>query len=288
MAVKLEAFEPSFKLILNNLFSLKNKVIVVTGACGLLGRSHCEAIAHAGGVPIIIDLDKDNAESFAEHISRKYSVNSSGYSVDITIEDQIRKNSNDLITKYSKIDGLVNNAANNPKVECIDGKKFSRLENFPLRTWDKDIAVGLTGAFLCCKYYGTKIYNNEDGGVILNISSDLGLIAPDQRLYTDDQLPDHAQPVKPITYSVIKSGLIGLTRYIATYWPKKIRCNALCPGGVEAGQTIEFLEKVSNCIPLARLAQPDEYKGTLLYLLSDSSSYMNGAVISVDGGRTCW
>jgi len=273
---------------LSNLFNLENKIIVVTGACGLLGRNHCEAIAQAGGIPIILDLNKEKAEEFAEQISQKFCVDTSGYSVDITNEQEIKENSNYLVSRYSKIDGLVNNAANNPKVECQDGVHFSRLESFSLDIWENDIAVGLTGAFLCCKHYGSKICNNINGGVIINISSDLGLIAPDQRLYCDNLLSDDQQAVKPVTYSVIKTGLIGLTRYMATYWPKKVRCNAICPGGVEAGQPKEFLDKISQCVPLGRLGKPDEYKGTLVYLLSEASSYLNGSIIAIDGGRTCW
>lgn len=273
---------------MNNLFSLSNKVIVVTGACGLLGRSHCEAIASVGGIPVVLDLDQLQAEKFASEISEKYSVESKGFSVDITNEEQIAKNANSLASIFGKIDGLVNNAANNPKVENADGKNFSRLENFPLEVWQKDISVGLTGAFLCCKHYGSRISENPNGGVILNISSDLGLIAPDQRLYRDEHLAENQQPVKPITYSVTKSGLIGLTRYLATYWPEKVRCNALCPGGVEAGQPEEFLTKVREKIPMSRMASVNEYQGTLIYLLSSASAYMNGSVVAMDGGRTCW
>lgn len=273
---------------MNNLFNLSGKVIVVTGACGLLGRSHCEAIASVGGIPIVLDLNQLQAEKFASQISQKYSVQSKGFSVDITNEEQIAENANSLSSTFGKIDGLVNNAANNPKVENADGKDFSRLENFPLEVWHKDLSVGLTGAFLCCKHYGAKISKNTDGGVILNISSDLGLIAPDQSLYRDDSLPDDQQPVKPVTYSVIKSGLIGLTRYMATYWPEKVRCNALCPGGVEAGQSKDFLIKIKEKIPMKRMAILDEYQGSLIFMLSQASLYMNGAIISVDGGRTAW
>jgi NAD(P)-dependent dehydrogenase (short-subunit alcohol dehydrogenase family) len=273
---------------LNNLFNLSGKVIVVTGACGLLGRSHCEAIASVGGIPVVLDLDQLQAEKFASEISQKYSVESKGLSVDITNEEQIAENANYLVSIFGKIDGLVNNAANNPKVEDSDGKNFSRLENFPLEIWQQDISVGLTGAFLCCKHYGTKISQNPVGGVILNISSDLGLIAPDQSLYRDGSLPDHQQPVKPVTYSVIKSGLIGLTRYMATYWPEKVRCNALCPGGVEAGQSEEFLNKIKGKIPMKRMASLNEYQGALVFMISEASTYMNGSVLSIDGGRTTW
>jgi NAD(P)-dependent dehydrogenase (short-subunit alcohol dehydrogenase family) len=167
---------------LNNLFNLSGKVIVVTGACGLLGRSHCDAIASVGGIPVVLDLDQFQTEKLASEIAQKYSVECKGFSVDITNEQQIAENANSLASIFGKIDGLVNNAANNPKVENADGKNFSRLENFPFEVWQKDLSVGLTGAFLCCKHYGTKISQNPDGGVILNISSDLGLIAPDQSL----------------------------------------------------------------------------------------------------------
>ena len=214
---------------------------------------------------------------------------STGFAVDITNEIQIEENCNSIIDKYGKIDGLVNNAANNPKVEDSSEKNFSRLEKFPLEIWNQDIAVGLTGSFLCAKYYGYQISKNNEGGSIVNISSDLGLIAPDQRLYTQSGLPEEQQQVKPITYSVVKTGMIGLTRYLATYWTNNnVRCNAMCLGGVENGQPAGFLKEVSSRIPMNRLAQPDEYQGTLLWILSDASSYLNGAIIPIDGGRTAW
>jgi NAD(P)-dependent dehydrogenase (short-subunit alcohol dehydrogenase family) len=126
-------------------------------------------------------------------------------------------------------------------------------------------------------------------GVIVNISSDLGLIAPDQRIYRKKQLLAHQQPVKPVTYSVIKHALIGLTKYLATYWAENnVRVNALCPGGVSAGQPKEFVEKLVNLIPLGRMARADEYRGAIQFLVSDASSYMTGAVLVMDGGRTTW
>ena len=115
----------------------------------------------------------------------------------------------------------------------------------------------------------------------------MGLIAPDQRLYRKTGLPDDIQPVKPVTYSVVKSGLIGLTRYLATYWPN-VRCNALCPGGVANNQDQAFLKEVCSRIPMGRLARPDEYQGAVLFLLSEASSYMTGAILIIDGGRSCW
>jgi len=274
---------------LDSLFQLNGKIIIVTGAAGLLGQKHAEAIAAYGGTPVLLDLSGEGVENLAEELNSKYNVDAVGYAVDITAELQIKNNCEVIREKFGKIDGLVNNAANNPKVEDSPEKNFSRLENFPLDIWNQDVAVGLTGAFLCAKYYGYQIAQNPEGGTIVNISSDLGLMAPDQRLYSKHDLSEELQPVKPVTYSVVKTGMIGLTRYLATYWAKNnVRCNVMCPGGVENGQPEEFLKEVCSRIPMNRLAQSEEYQGTLIWMLSDSSSYLNGAIVPVEGGRTAW
>ena len=157
-----------------------------------------------------------------------------------------------------------------------------------MEAWQSDLAVGLTGSFLCSKHYGTAISENPNGGVILNVSSDLGLIATEQRLYRKPGLLEEQQPVKPVTYSVVKTGLIGLTRYLSTYWPTKVRCNALCPGGIEAGQLEDFLKELHARIPLGRMASVDEYQGAIVFLLTEASAYLNGAVIPMEGGRSVW
>ncbi len=274
---------------IDNLFSLSGKIVVITGAAGLLGEKHAEAVAAYGGTPVLLDLSQTAVDVLAEKLNKQYKTNAIGFSIDITNESKVESVSNEVFKRFGKIDGLVNNAANNPKVEATSERNFSRLENFPLNIWEQDIAVGLTGSYLCTKYFGFQISQNKDGGSIVNISSDLGVMAPDQRLYEEEGVADSQQNVKPVTYSVVKSGIIGLTRYIATYWAdKNVRCNAMCPGGVENGQPESFLNKVHSRIPMNRLAQPNEYQGTLLWMLSDASSYLNGAIISVDGGRTVW
>ena len=275
--------------MLERLFKLDGKVVVITGATGLLGRKHAEAVACYGGTPILLDLSQQAVDDFSNELNEKYKVDSIGFAIDITNESAIENNVGQLIKKFGKIDGLVNNASNNPKVEDNKEVNFSRLENFPLDIWNDDIAVGLTGSFLCAKHYGFAISQNPNGGSIINISSDLGLIAPDQRLYYKDGIDNGKQNVKPVTYSVVKTGLIGLTRYLATYWAdKNVRCNAMCPGGVENGQSADFLEKVNGRVPMGRMANADEYQGTLLWMLSDASSYLNGAIVPVEGGRTTW
>ena len=276
-------------LLIESQFKIDGKVVVITGAAGLLGRKHAEAVAAFGGTPVLLDLNKEIVEEIASDLNRKYSVSAVGMAVDITNEKEIQDNCRDLIESFGKIDALVNNAANNPKMEDSNEKNFSRLENFPLEIWNQDVAVGLTGSFLCAKHYGMQISKNKAGGVIINISSDLGLMAPDQSLYKKEGVLEEFQPVKPITYSIVKTGLIGMTRYISTYWPdKNVRCNAICPGGVENGQPNDFLNEVHSRIPMNRLAKSDEYQSTLIWMLSDASSYLNGAIVPVDGGRTAW
>jgi len=274
---------------LPKLFDLQDRVIVITGAAGLLGRKHAEAVASFGANPILLDLSQSIVNDLASELNDKYNTRAIGFAVDITNEESIMRNAGQLVEKFGKVDGLVNNAANNPKMEESSQKNFSRLENLSLDIWNNDLAVGLTGAFLCAKHYGFQISKNPNGGSIVNISSDLGLIAPDQRLYKKNDIDHDKQSVKPVTYSVVKSGLIGLTRYLATYWSdKNVRCNAMCPGGVENGQSIEFLNELNSRIPLGRLAKANEYQGTLIWMLSDASSYLNGSIVSVDGGRTAW
>lgn len=151
-----------------------------------------------------------------------------------------------------------------------------------------DLDVGLGGAFNCAKVFGVQMAR-QGVGVIVNIASDLGVIAPDQRLYRVEGREPEQQPVKPVTYSVVKHGLLGLTKYLATYWCEQgVRCNALSPGGVYAGQNDVFVSKLTQLIPLGRMADADEYRGAIAFLCSDASSYMNGANLVVDGGRSTW
>ena len=274
---------------IDDLFSLSGKYIVVTGAAGLLGVQHAEAIAAYGGTPVLLDLSQVAVDTLAIKLNNKFNTNAVGFAVDITDEGKVESVSNKIASQFGAVHGLVNNAANNPKMEEDSKTNFSRLENFPLDIWNKDIAVGLTGSYLCIKYFGYQMANSQHGGSIVNISSDLGIIGPDQRLYRNEAVTLDQQNVKPVTYSIVKSGMIGLTRYVATYWAEdNVRCNAMCPGGVENNQPGSFLSKVESRIPMNRLAQPNEYQGTLIWMLSDASSYLNGAVVPVDGGRTAW
>ncbi len=269
-------------------FNIRGKVAIITGGAGLLGVQHAEAIAEAGGIPILWDINGEAATAKAVEIEKKFSACCQGVKVDITDPDKVRKALAEIVTKHQQVDILINNAANDPKIGPNISAASSRLENLSMEMWQQDIGVGLTGAFLCSQIIGTYMADHG-GGVILNIASDLGIIAPDQRIYRKATLQRNEQPVKPVTYSVIKHGILGLTKYLATYWAdKNVRVNALSPGGIYTNQPEEFVENLTNLIPMGRMAQHDEYKAAILFLVSDASSYMTGSNMVIDGGRTCW
>lgn len=270
-------------------FSLKGRVVVITGASGLLGRQHAITVAEAGGTPVLLDIDLSRVEAQAEELRAMGHPGALPLKADVTEVASLQAALAAVLATLGRVDALVNNAANNPKMESGTADTgWMRFENLPLSIWNQDIAVGLTGAFLCSQVFGTHMAAHG-GGVIVNIASDLSLISPDQRLYRQPGLPENAQPVKSVTYSVVKTGLIGLTRYLATYWaPSGVRVNAISPGGVENHQPGEFIAKLTALIPAGRMAQVDEYKGAMLFLLSDASSYMTGTNLVVDGGRTVW
>ena len=269
-------------------FNLDGKVAIITGGAGLLGVQHAKAIAEAGGIPILWDINSEAAIAMADEIATKFNVKCQGMEVDITNPNDVGKALDNILTTHRQLNILINNAANNPKVNFHTPTTWSRFENFSLKMWQKDLDVGLTGAFLCSRIVGTHMASHG-GGVILNIASDLGVIAPDQRIYRQPDYSENEQPVKPVTYSVIKHGLIGLTKYLATYWAgKDVRVNALSPGGIYTDQPVDFVKKLTDLIPMGRMANQNEYKAAVLFLVSDASSYMTGANLVVDGGRTCW
>lgn len=271
-------------------FLIKEHVVVITGGAGLLGKKHAEAVLDGGGIPVLLDISEAYLDRARDYLAERYPGRAVEYfKADITDRQQIEAICKTLLDKYGRIDGLINNAANNPKVEGnAANMKAIQFENFPLSMWMDDIAVALTGALVCSQVFCPAMAA-RGGGVVLNISSDLGVIAPDQRIYRKEGLKDDEQTVKPVTYSVVKHGLIGLTKYLATYYADKgVRANALCPGGVFNGQNDEFLHKLTALIPMGRMADVEEYKSTVLYMLSGASSYMTGSTVIVDGGRTCW
>lgn len=269
-------------------FDLTGRVAVITGGGGLLGPRHAAAVASQGGIPVLVDLRLESAERYAREIATRHGLPACALRADITDPGAVRSLLAEVLSRYGRVDILVNNAANNPKVESPGEKAWSQVENFPLSQWNADIAVGLTGSFLCCQVMGAEMAR-QGKGAIINIASYLGILAPEPRLYRHDNLPEDEQPVKPISYSVVKSAILGLTRYLAAYWGEQgVRVNSLTPGGVFNGQHEGFVKKLSQRIPMGRMAEPDELEGAIIFLASDASSYVTGANLVVDGGRVCW
>ena len=270
-------------------FNILGRCAVITGGAGLLGIAHAEALLDIGATIVLTDISDKELMAAAKTLRDSFpSGNIHTFIMDVTSESSIVETANDIVDLGLRVDVLINNAAINPTANSLSGDvRTTRLENFSLDRWNLEVSVGLTGAFLCSKVFGTSMAADGKGGVILNIASDLSVIAPDQSLYRQEELADDMQAVKPVTYSVIKTGLVGLTRYLSSYWADKgVRANALSPGGVYIDQDQEFVARLEKLIPMGRMAQPDEYIGAIQFLCSDASSYMNGQNIVMDGGRS--
>ena len=271
---------------MNNVFDLTGKVALITGAGGLLGPKHAEALIEQGAEVVITDHHEDRAKAVSAHLNDKYNkVCTTFYHMDVTSKTSIQQVADDL----DGVDILINNAAKDPKVKKGTGlTPDSRFETMTEEYWQEGIDAALNGTFLCSQVFSNKMLKNA-GGVILNISSDLGVIAPDQRIYRRENVSEEAQNVKPITYSAAKWAIIGMTKYLAVYFAKKnIRVNCLSPTGVYNNHPEDFVVKLSNIIPMGRMADIDEYKGAIVFLCSDASSYMTGANLVIDGGKTIW
>lgn len=272
---------------IQELLDLTGRTAYITGGGGMLGPMHAAALLECNANVALVDIDETRVQAAANSLAASHGDRVVGIRADITDPASIAASVEHVEKRFGPIGILINNAAVDPKVGS-GSDRLTRLEQFPLAKWQRELDVGLTGTFLCCQAIGTKMAA-RGGGVILNISSDLGIIAPDQRLYQKPGAAVDEQPVKPITYSAIKHAVIGITRYLATYWAENnVRVNALAPGGVLAGQNEQFLERVHSRIPMNRLARQDEYKGSIAFLCSDASSYITGAVVIADGGRSVW
>lgn len=274
-----------------NRFDLTGKTALITGAAGLLGVEHAAALLESGATVVLTDLSMPTLEAAKATLAKDTDpARIVCHLMDVADPANVQVVATELGVQGRRVDILVNNAAIDPKVKGEQGvMETSRLEHFPLDQWNLQVAVGLTGAFLCSQVFGTAMARDGKGGVILNIASDLSVFSPDQRLYRKEGLAEDMQPVKPVTYSVIKAGLVGLTRYLATYWTDQgVRANALSPGGVFNGQGEAFVQRLSALIPMGRMASRDEYRSAVQFLCSDASSYLNGQNIVMDGGRSVW
>jgi len=267
-------------------FSLDGRVALVTGGAGLLGRQFTRALGEAGAGVIVADLDREAAQSHVDRLSGE-SIQALAVGVDVTDPASVSQMVKDAVGKFDRLDVLVNSAALDPKFdpENLESQSANAFETYPLEAWQNAVDVNLTGMFLSCQAVARQMVSQKYG-VIINICSTYGLVGPDQRLY---KRPDGTQQFKPVYYSVTKAGVLGLTRYLATYYAgEPIRVNALTPGGIFNQHDDTFLKAYSARAVIGRMANKDEMNGALVFLASDASSYMTGANLIVDGGWTAW
>ena len=270
-----------------DLFDLSGKTALITGAGGLLGPKHAEALIECGARVVLTDHHLDRVVKREAELNSKYDKRvATSHRMDVTNKGNVEE----VFSRYDSIDILINNAAKDPKVKKGGGlKPDSRFETMSEEYWSEGIDAAINGTFICSQVAANKMLKNDRGGVILNISSDLGVIAPDQRIYRKPDVAEDMQNVKPITYSAAKWAVIGMTKYLAVYFANKnIRVNCLSPTGVFNDHPEEFVKKLSSIIPMGRMAHIDEYKGAIAFLCSDASTYMTGENMVVDGGKTVW
>jgi NAD(P)-dependent dehydrogenase (short-subunit alcohol dehydrogenase family) len=264
-----------------DLFSLKGKTAVVTGALGLIGRKHCEALAAVGANVVVADINIAQTQQFATELGD----NHLGLGVDVTSKESLIDALNAVLDKYDSVDVLVNNAAINDKFENpAMAKELSAFENYPLEAFQQSLNVNITGVFLCSQVFGTQMALHRSGSII-NIASTYGMVGPDQSIYRDSR--GQQTFYKSAAYPVTKGAIINFTRFLAAYWGHTgVRVNTLSPGGVEAGQTEDFIGNYSAKTLLGRMAKASDYQGALIFLASEASAYMTGANLVVDGGWT--
>lgn len=275
-------------VIKNSEFDMNGKVALVTGASGLLGRYHCEALLEIGYTVIATDISETGLSSLKKNIEPTYHNKIITKKLDVTQQSETEKLRDYLKLQNLSPDTLINNAAINPKVSVNGLKSSGRIEDINYDEFLSEINVGLIGYINCSRVFIEHMLENKSGNII-NIASDLAVISPDQRIYKNEFEDDINASKKPISYSAIKHAIVGVTKYFSTYYfASGIRCNALSPGGVEIDQSQEFKSKLSSLIPLGRMARSDEYKGCIKFLASDASSYVNGHNLVADGGRSVW
>ena len=270
-----------------NLFDLRDRVAILTGGAGLLGQQYAEALAEAGAHVVIADINGQLANQLAMQISQRTGIKALGIATDVSSKSSVTALVEKTLATFDRVDILINNAALDPKFDSqSSGQHINTFEEFPLDLWNQSLNVNITGMYLCAQAV-SKSMLNQGKGVIINVSSTYGLVGPDQRLY--ERSNGSAPAYKPVTYSVTKSAVLGLTHYLATYWGgTNIRVNTLTPGGVFNNHDEEFVKKYNYRTPLGRMAHKSEYCGALLFLASDASSYMTGGNLVVDGGWTAW
>lgn len=266
-------------------FDLRGKVAIVTGGAGILGQHFCAGLAESAATVAVVDLHEGKAKELALALSDRYKVGAIGIGCDVSNPQSVQAMVARVVSEYGEINVLHNNAAG--KSDDLDAF-FAPFEEYSLDQWRKIMAVNLDGMFLVAQAVGKQMVAQGKGGSIIQTASIYGLMAPDHRIY-EGSFYLGRQINTPAVYTASKAAVIGLTKYLATYWADKgIRVNTLTPGGTESGQNDEFNRRYSARIPMNRMATAQEMVGALLYLASDASSYVTGQNIIVDGGLSAW
>jgi len=267
-------------------FDLQGRVALVTGAAGLLGRQFTHTLGEAGARLVVAELDLAAAEAQAGRLAAD-GFEAIAVGADITVEADVRSMVDAGVEKWGRLDVLVNSAAWDPKFDPENAGEHgaNAFETYPLDLWKQALDINLTGMFLACREAG-RVMGRQGSGSIVNICSTYGLVGPDQRIY---ERPGETARYKPVFYTVTKAGVLGLTKYIATYFAgTRVRCNALTPGGIYNDHDETFTKAYSYRTVMGRMAEQHEMNGALLFLASDASSYMTGGNLVVDGGWTAW
>jgi NAD(P)-dependent dehydrogenase (short-subunit alcohol dehydrogenase family) len=264
-----------------SLFDISNEIIVLTGVNGMLGNEYAVYLLEQDATVIGIDISKNEKTTT---LLNKYHSKFNFFECDITRSESLLKTVSEIKNKIGIPTVLINNAAiDSPPSSSTD--ENGPFENYSESSWDKVMSVNLKGVFLCCQFFGKEMVVNKKGSII-NISSIYGMVSPDQSIY-EYRRKNGEEFYKPIAYSVSKSGLLNLTRYLANYWGNKfIRVNTLTLAGVFNNQDPLFLKEYTSRIPIGRMASSDDYFGALHFLCGDSSKYMTGSNMVVDGGWT--
>jgi NAD(P)-dependent dehydrogenase (short-subunit alcohol dehydrogenase family) len=253
---------------------MRQNVCLITGGAGFLGQKYCELFLNKNYVVLCVDNNKKNLETLKFITSKNFFI----YECDITNEKKV-KNLFKKINKSFSVNVLINNAA----IDAVPFKKKNDNQKFPTdKNWDIEMNVSLKGSFLMIKYFGEEMIKRKVGSII-NIGSDLSVIAPNQKIYKSS----YKNYIKPVTYSVIKHAMVGLTKYFASLYAKNnVRVNMISPGAIKKNQNKKFLNELKKVIPMGRLADANEILGLLFFLASSESSYITGQNVLVDGGRT--
>lgn len=264
-----------------NLYSLEGRTAIVTGACGLLGREHCRALAAAGARVMVADLNAAACNRLAGELGEP----AFGIAVDVTDPASLQVARQAILERTGRIDILVNNAAVDDKFENPAlAAEQSQFEHYPLEMWERSLRTNVTGVFLAAQTFGTPMAEQGSGSII-NVASTYGVVGPDQSIYRKQG--GKQEFYKSPAYPTTKGAVLNFTRFLAAYWgPKGVRVNSLSPGGVENGQEEWFVQNYSSKTLLGRMARPGDYQGALVFLASDASAYMTGANLVVDGGWT--